>query len=136
MLSSLAIVLGLFFLVVWLWRRAMPKSSGSLPTEVLEVLGRSPLANRHHLQLIRLGQRLLLVSVTSDNAQTLTEVTDVDEVNQLVGQCREHQPGSISSTFRQVLHQLGTQSSSRGRVAPGEVEQEEAFALATRVRHR
>lgn len=108
--SSLAIVLGLFFLVVWVSRRMHPKASASLPTEALEVMGRSPLANRHHLQLIRLGKRLLLVSVTPDRAETLAEVCDPEEVDHLAALCRKNQPGSITASFRQVLHQLGTQS--------------------------
>ncbi|MFW6169475.1 MAG: FliO/MopB family protein [Planctomycetota bacterium] len=107
-LSSLAIVLGLFFLVVWLARRALPRSAVSLPKDVLEVLGRSPLAARHNLQLIRLGQRLLLVSVTPETAETLAEITDVDEVNHLAGLCRQNQPDSITGSFRQALHQLGS----------------------------
>ena len=63
--------------------------------------------HRHQLQLIRLGRRLLLVSVTPDHAETLTEITDPDEVNHLTSLCRQQQPGSISDSFRQVLHQLG-----------------------------
>lgn len=114
-LSSLAIVLGLFFLVVWLARRALPRSATSLPTDVLEVLGRSPLAARHNLQLIRLGRRLLLVSVTPDAAETLAEVTDVDEVNNLTSLCRQNQPGSATSGFRDALHQLGSERQSRSR---------------------
>ena len=112
-LSSLAIVLGLFFLVVWLARRALPKSTTSLPSDVLEVLGRSPLASRHHLQLVRLGRRLLLISVTPDGAETLTEITDPDEVNHLATLCQQQQPGSITGSFRQVLHQLGSQPTTR-----------------------
>ena len=111
--SSLAIVLGLFFLVVWLSRRAFPKATAPLSTEVLEIIGRSPLAARHQLQLIRLGHRLLLVSVTPDRAETLAELTDPDEVNHLVGLCRQQQPGSITDSFRQVLHQLGSPAKSR-----------------------
>ncbi len=116
-LSSLAIVLGLFFLLVWLARRAFPKASASLPTDVLEVLGRAPMASRHNLQLIRLGRRLLLISVTAEGAKSLTEITDPDEVNHLLGLCRQNQQGSITGTFRQVLHQLGTQQPSRPRSA-------------------
>lgn len=107
-LSSLAIVLGLFFLVVWLARRALPRSAASLPKDVLEVLGRSPLAARHNLQLIRLGRRLLLVSVTPETAETLAEITDADEVNHLASLCRQGQPDSITGSFRQALHQLGS----------------------------
>lgn len=106
--SSLAIVLGLFFLVVWISRRALPKASASLPADVLEILGRSPLAGRHHLQLLRLGQRLLLISVTPDRAQTLAEISAPEEVHDLLTLCRKHQPASISATFRHVLHQLGS----------------------------
>ncbi len=134
-LSSLAIVLGLFFFVVWLARRAFPKTSTTLPSEVLEVLGRSPIASRHNLQLIRLGQRLLLVSVSSDGAETLAEITDTDEVNQLVGLCRENQPGSIAGTFRQVLHQLGTPPAARGRPARA-ASPDQAFAASGEPRHR
>lgn len=114
-ISSLAIVLGLFFLVIWLARRALPKSSSVLPTDVLEFLGRSPLANRHHLQLLRLGRRLLLISVSPDSAETLTEITDPDEVNHVASLCRQHAPDSITGSFRQVLHQLGTQRTPRSR---------------------
>ncbi len=113
--SSLAIVLGLFFLLVWLARCALPKSATALPSDVLEVLGRSPLASRHHLQLIRLGRRLLLVSVTAEGAETLAEITDPDEVNHLSGLCRQSQPNSISGSFRQILHQLGSQPQPRSR---------------------
>ena len=111
--SSLAIVLGLFFLVVWLSRRAFPRATAPLSSEVLEIIGRSPLAARHQLQLIRLGHRLLLVSVTPDRAETLAELTDPDEVNHLVGLCRQQQAGSITDSFRQVLHQLGSPTKSR-----------------------
>lgn len=116
-LSSLAIVLGLFFFVVWLSRRALPKASASLSRDVLEILGRAPLASRHHLQLIRLGRRLLLVSVTPDRAETLTEITDPDEMNHLTSLCRQQQPGSISDSFRQVLHQLGAPPGASGQPA-------------------
>ncbi len=106
--SSLAIVLGLFFLVVWVSRRALPKSNQALPTDALEVLGRAPLAARHNMQLIRLGHRLLLVSVSPDTARTLLEIDNPDEVNDLIAICKQNQPGSITASFRQVLQQMGT----------------------------
>lgn len=104
--SSLAIVLGLFFLVLWLSRRGTPKAGQPLPTDALEILGRTPLAARHNLQLIRLGHHLLLVSVSPDTARTLLDITDVDEVNHLIALCRQDQPGSITASFRQVLQQM------------------------------
>ena len=62
--GSLAVVLGIFFLVVWLLRRASPDGLGALPGEAFEVLGRAALANRQQAQLLRCGNKLLLVCVT------------------------------------------------------------------------
>lgn len=107
--SSLAIVIGLFLLVVWFARRAMPRASLPLPSEVLEVLGKSPLTSRHHLQLIRLGRKLVLISACSDGAETLSEIDEPGEVERLVGLCQQNRPGSVSTSFRQILDQLGTQ---------------------------
>jgi flagellar biogenesis protein FliO len=112
-LSSLAIVLGLFFAVVWLTRRSLPKASQPLPSEAFEVLGKAPLTARQTVQLIRFGQRLLLLSVTTDGARTLAEISDTQEVEHLSGLCQQSQPASITASFRQVLHQLGNQSPGR-----------------------
>ena len=43
--GSLTAVLGLFFLVAWMLRRASPGRAGNLPPEVFETLGRAALAN-------------------------------------------------------------------------------------------
>jgi len=109
-LASLGVVLGLFLLVVWFTRRALPKAVGGLPSEVVEVIGRAPLANRQQMSLVRIGHKLVLLSVTQHGAESLTEITDPDEVNRLCGICRAGQPGSISATFRQVLGQMSSQS--------------------------
>lgn len=40
--SSLAVVLGLFFVLAWFMRRTAPRGSTVLPQEVFELLGRAP----------------------------------------------------------------------------------------------
>lgn len=104
--GSLAVVLGLFFLVAWLMRRAAPRGSLPLPVEVVEVLGRAPLAARQQVYLVRVGAKLLLVSVTPDGAETLTEIDDPDEVARLAGLCRQSRPDSATASFRHVFDQL------------------------------
>lgn len=103
--SSLAIVLGLFCLLIWVMRRAQPRASLLLPTEVVEVLGRTPLAGRQQMHLVRCGSKLLLVAVTPDAAETLTEIDDPDEATRLAGLCRQAHPHSASATFRQAFDQ-------------------------------
>ncbi len=114
--GSLAVVLGAFFLVVWLARRAMPKAATGLPREALEILGQSPLHGRQYVQLLRVGNKLLLVALSPGGVQTLTEITDVSEVERLGTLCRGSHAESVTAAFRQVLGQFG-QDAGASRVA-------------------
>ena len=116
MIGGLAIVLGLFLFAAWFVRRTQPKSAAALPGEVVELLGRAPLSGRQQMHLVRFGGKLLLVSVTPTGAETLSEITDPIEVDRLAGVCQQNRPGSITKTFRQVLHQLGGEPVSAGFV--------------------
>lgn len=104
--SSLLIVVGLFLGVAWCYRKSMTASlSGGLPKHVVKVLGKTPLAARQQLVLVRFGSKLVLVSMVQGEARTISEITDPLEVDQLVGHCESSQPGSISQSFRSVLAQ-------------------------------
>ena len=107
MLGSLGVVVGLFLLVVWVFKRSMPRTSMLLPSEAVEVLGRTPLAPRQFAHLVRCGNKLLLVSISPGGAETLSEITDPEEVDRLIALCqgtRTAGPG-----FRQVFENLGRQ---------------------------
>lgn len=105
-MASLAIVLGLFLVAAWAVRRGMPAASATLPSEVVEVLGRAPLAGRQFAHLIRCGNKLLLVHLAPGCAETLTEITDPVEVDRLAGLCRQAHPQSSTASFRQVFQQF------------------------------
>ena len=110
---SLAVVLGLFFLVAWLMRRGMPKGGQALPTDVLEILGRMPLAGRQQLQLLRFGNKLLLVSLAPGVAETLAEISDPEEIDRLVGLCQQSRSGSATAIFRNMLQQISSDRKSK-----------------------
>ena len=103
--GSLTAVLGLFFLVAWMLRRASPRRAAALPPEVFETLGRAALASHQQVHLLRCGNKLLLVSLSATGAETLTEVTDPTEVERLVGLCRQTRGGGSPATFRQAMRQ-------------------------------
>jgi flagellar biogenesis protein FliO len=86
-----------------------------LPSDVVEVLGRAALGHHQHVQLVRCGAKLLLLSIAPSGTETLTEITDPDEVSRLVGLCRQSQPGSASLAFRQVFQQFVSPSRSEDR---------------------
>jgi flagellar biogenesis protein FliO len=121
--GSLAIVLGLFFIVAWTMRKTAPRGSLLLPKEVFEILGRAPLGARQQVQLLRCGNKLLLVSITPNGTETLTEVTDPLEVDRIAGVCQQTHPKSSTTAFRQVFQQLapGVRGAA-GRGEPSELD--------------
>lgn len=104
--GSLAVVLGIFFLIAWGMRRAAPPGAIALPSEVFEVLGRASMTGRQQVHLLRCGRKLVLVSVTPAGAETLTEITDPVEVDRLAGLCHQGRPNSATAAFRQVFGQF------------------------------
>jgi flagellar biogenesis protein FliO len=104
--TGLAIVVGLFLICAWLLRRGGPKANGALPPEAFAVLGRSPLTPQSIAHLLRIGNKLVLVAVSADGAQPLTEVTDPLEVDRLTGLCSTSRGYGPAAEFQQVLAQL------------------------------
>jgi flagellar biogenesis protein FliO len=104
--GSLALVLGVFLLVVWVLRQASPYGFGALPGEAFEVLGRAALANRQQVHLLRCGSKLLLVCVSPTGAETLTEITDPAEVERLSSLCRQTRSTGPATALRRVFQQV------------------------------
>lgn len=104
--TGLAIVIGLFMICMWLLKGSGPKPTSPLPGEAVSVLGRVPLAQRNYAQLLQVGNKLVLVSVTPDGVAPITEVTDPSEVTRLLGICLRNRKQSSSTEFHHVLEQL------------------------------
>ena len=103
--SSLLIVIGLFLGVAWCYRKTLNTSMGGIPKQVVSVLGRTAIAPRQQLILVRFGSKLVLVSMVQGETRTLSEITDPLEVDQLAGACESHQPHSLTNSFRSILSQ-------------------------------
>ena len=112
--GSLAIVLGLFVVIAWTAKKAAPQGTAALPKEAVEVLGRAVLGARQHVQLVRVGNKLLLVAVTATSAKTLTEITTPADVEHLLGLCRRGQSSSASVAFLQTLSELADEPAEPG----------------------
>ncbi len=110
MVGSLGLVLGLLMAVAWVMRRHLPAGGWSLPGDVWQVLGRAPLAPRQEVHLVRMGNRLLWVAVSAAGAQTLAEVTDAAEIEQLTALCA----GGTSPVWGDLFRQRGRGAPARG----------------------
>jgi flagellar biogenesis protein FliO len=105
LLGSLALVLGIFFLIVWFLRKTSPNAFGALPPEAFEVLGRAPLAFRQQAMMLRCGNKVLLISTGMAGTKRLTEITDSAEVERLTELCRRAKPAGAKALFQNVFRQ-------------------------------
>ncbi|MEO1497226.1 MAG: flagellar biosynthetic protein FliO [Planctomycetota bacterium] len=127
--SGLALVVGLLMLTAWTLRKAQPRSARPLPKEVAEVLGRAPLGGRAQAQLLRLGNKLVLVSVAPDHAETLCEITDESEVARLRAICDQPSGGSAAA-FEDLFGQMADAPAEEGFLGGGYDPQRLADAYA------
>jgi flagellar biogenesis protein FliO len=112
--AALAIVIGLFLLCAWALRRGARKSVHLLSSDVAQVLGRVPLAARQFAELLHVGNKLVLVSVTSAGAETLTEITDPLEVDRMLGICKQADDRSSTAEFDEMFRQLTEEPTPAG----------------------
>lgn len=106
MLFSLGIVLSLFLMVAWLYKKSQPATQNRLPKEVVQFLGRTTLSPRQQVFVVRFGNKMLLVNQQQGQMQTLSEIDDPNEVDRIATLCEASQPTSISHSFRDVLQNV------------------------------
>lgn len=111
--ASLLMVVFLFLGAVLLLRKAQPKQYQKLPKDVVEVLGRTPMAPRLNLVVVRFGSKLILISQQPGETRAISEIQDVNEAGRLMGLCESNRPESISNSFREVLQQVVQAKPSR-----------------------
>ena len=114
MFASLFIVIATFLIFALLFKKVSPKGNRPLPSELIENLGRTSLTQKIQLHLLRLGNRLILVSVTLDGVHPITEITDPDEVVQLLGLCRRLDPNSSTQNFKKMYDAVAAEPPTGG----------------------
>ena len=112
---SMGIVISLFLGLAWVYKKSLPKSMGRLPHEVVQVLGRTSISPRQQMYVVRFGKKLLLVSQQPGQTQTLSEISDDEEVDRLTGICESNLPSSSTQSFSEVLRQVATGQRTTGR---------------------
>ena len=102
--ATLTLVLSLFLLGVFLWR-LRPSSRKPVgrkqDNQVLTVLGQIPFVHGQQLQIVRLGTRLLLVAASPSGSQTLSEISDPQEVLQLESAIQQGRMDLLTASMQQ-----------------------------------
>lgn len=82
------VICGIFFFVIWIFKRYVPGHKQFFSHPALEVLGRTHLDQRRFVSLIRVGRRVLVVGVTADEITPLTEIDNEVEVTEILEHAR------------------------------------------------
>ncbi len=99
-LGTTTLVLGGIIVVILLASRLMKKHTRvgtmNLSSEVLEVLGRKMLDQKHAIHYVLCGNRILILGTSLEGIRTLAEITDPVEIDRIRGECK---PISVESTI-------------------------------------
>ena len=92
MLGIIATAVGLSF-----WARSSGRTNHwKLPASVFQVLGKASISGNQSVTLLRLGERVLLVSSSGATMQTLAVVTDPAEVAAMTSECLSRRKSQIA----------------------------------------
>lgn len=108
-LAALGVVLAIVFGLRWMLKRGGVVSPSVASGSVVEVLNRTTVAPRSHVVLMRVGQRVLVVSDSSAGMRTLASVHEPEEVAALLGAVEAARPSSMTQNFGSVMKKLSGQ---------------------------
>jgi flagellar biosynthetic protein FliO len=105
--GAMTLVLGLIFGLRFALRKLAPAASvGSGQSRLVEVLSRTPVGPKQQVLLLRVADRLLLVGAGSDGMSTLAEITDPEQMADLIGAAERAKANSLSNSFASALRSL------------------------------
>ena len=128
MVFWLVLLAAVSLLALWGVRTFFPGGKKLFATPAAEVLGRTYLDSRRYLALVRVGRRVLVVGVDTDGMHPVGEITDADEVADILRQTAPSTSGSAS--FFQTLLQGRLQEPSRPEATRGTTAAGDADRLA------
>jgi flagellar biogenesis protein FliO len=96
---ALGIVLSVILVLRWAVVRVMAGRAGAGAVGAVQVLSRTVVSPRQHLMLVRVGRRLVVVANTGAHMNSICEISDPQEVAELIGRVEEEKGGSLSGTF-------------------------------------
>ncbi len=105
---SLAIVLGLIFVLRWLSQRLFGKTVAGRASRAVQVLSRNVISPKQQLLVVQVGRRLVVVGDSGQQMNPLCEITDPDEITALVGQLHEEKRESTGNPFGAIFGRAGT----------------------------
>jgi flagellar protein FliO/FliZ len=108
LLFFLAIVIGLIFLAVWIIKKMAPQLNRGGQTSAIKILSSNWLGPKKALFLVEVIDRIILIGVTDNSINTLSEFTSPEEIALVRTKFSEKSPtASFSTVFTQLLQKKG-----------------------------
>ncbi|WP_432799468.1 FliO/MopB family protein [Poriferisphaera sp. WC338] len=115
-LTSLGVVIAVILGIRWAYMK-MGGKGVSRSTPVIEMLSRTAVAPKNHVVMLRVGGRILICSDSSAGMRTLTEITDPEEVAELLASVSASSQQSVTRAFQNVLGKYGEDYDQSGRLS-------------------
>lgn len=123
---GLAVVLVAIFVGGRVARRIVPGAVVGDTNGPIQLLHRTFLTPKHTVCLVRCGDRLLLIGLSGDRIQNLSEIHDPQEIDFIRGQLMQIRPKSTTQAFRDMLsgrsqleEALNPRNEETDEIAPG-----------------
>lgn len=121
--AALAVVLGLLILLrLFLKRASGLLAGGGRPSGVLEILARYPVGRGQSLMILKMARRVLLVHQAGASMNTLTQVTDGEEVAALLARMEAGARSREAVRFKAALRTFQDEHErlASSRFSPGD----------------
>ena len=100
--GGLVVVMVMIFSFGAIAKKMIPGVSAKVAPDAMTVLCREQLGPKHALMLVRVGERILVLSSGESGVRTLSEISAPDEVASVMQRCNSDEKGS--GRFRGLLH--------------------------------
>jgi flagellar protein FliO/FliZ len=114
MLLSLGVVVAVILALRWGGVKLFNGSSAIKGSRAMQVVSRSIISPKQQLMLVQVGRRLVVVGNSGTHLATLAEITDADEVAELLGQVQRDKSETIGKTFGTLMRRAGMDFAREG----------------------
>jgi len=100
---SLAIVIGLILALRLLAKKFLPGATAKRGSAAMQVILRTPISPRQQMMIVQVGRRLVVVGDSGQQLSTLAEISDPEEVADMLAQINAEQATNFPKHFKNVF---------------------------------
>ncbi len=134
-LLCVALVCGAFIGILVLAKRYLPGHRQYFAHPAMEVLGRTHLDQRRYVSLVRVGKRILVIGVSPDEINPLSEITDESEITTIMEVARPKTEAGLT-IFQRLFQRQVTETDAAETRAIVDVKARELEERTASLRER